>query len=175
MNQVSVPEYLTKNLMFNRRVQIGRNEYFDIILTRGPRIYLTQANKQILTCDLSSTNVKDIECKQTDFTGLESPKTYDFDICFSYAGKVKRIFLLLKMRDKLIVMSKINDEISIIKQYENVRLFVLEEKYSEFLIRIEMIDGFSVGENLYRLRTDEGIEIRNSYVIRNCRWFVNVF
>lgn len=143
--------------MFNKRVQIGRNnEYFDIVLTRGPRIYLTKDKQVLGFCDLSQTIMRDIECRQSDFS-LESPKTlttFDFDICFSYAGKVKYIFLLLKMRDKLIVMSKINHEITVIKQYDEVLSFILEEKYSEVHIRIEMIAGFPVCENLYRLTTD---------------------
>lgn len=154
-----IPEYLNKNVMFNRRVQIGRKECFNIVLTRGPRIYVAK-NKQISAfCDLTSTFMKDIECKQSDFTGVphESPKLYDFDICFSYAGKVKHVFLLLKMKDKFIVMTKRNDQITVHKEYENVRLFKVEEKDSVVHIRIEMIDGFSVFEDLYRLTTDHPV------------------
>lgn len=149
---IELPEYLNKNLMFNRRVQIGHNECFNIVLTRGPKIYVTKYKQVIAFCDLISTVVKHIECKQSDFA-LESSKLFNFDICFSYAGKEKHIFLLLKMRDKFIVMSIRNDHITVHKQYENVNLFKVEERYSVVHIRIEMMDGQSVCEDLYRLTT----------------------
>lgn len=152
-----LPEYLNKNLMFNRRVQIGHNECFNIVLTRGPKIYVTKSYKEVLAfCDLISTVMKDIECKQSDFA-VESSKLFEFDICFSYAGKEKHVFLLLKMRDKFIVMTIRNDHITVHNQYENVSLFMVVERYSVVHIRIEMMDGQCVCEDLYHLTTDNPV------------------
>lgn len=154
---ISVPEYLNKNLLLKiPSVQIGHNECFNIILTRGPRIYAIKEKQVAAFCDLTSTVLKDIECKQTDFT-QESPKMFDFDVCFSYAGKMKNVFLLLKMLDKLVVMTKRNDQITVHQQYENVCSFKVEEKCSVVHIRIEMIDGVSVCEDLYRLTTNNPV------------------
>lgn len=159
MTSENIPEYLNKNVMFNRRVQIGRKECFDIVLTRGPRIYVVKDKQVSGECDLSTTFVKDIECKQTDFNSVsqESFKLYDFDICFSYAGKLKQVFLLLKMRDKLIVMTKRSDQITVHKEYENVRLFKVFEEHLVVHLRIEMTDGLSVCDDLYRLTTDSPV------------------
>lgn len=157
MNQIGIPEYLNKNLMFSKSVRISRNEEcFDIVVTRGPWIYVTKKGQVLSVCNLTGTILKDIECRQSDFS-QESAKSYDFDICFSYAGRVKNIFLLLKMENNFIVMSKRNDQITVHKQFENVRLFKVEEKFSSVHIRIEMMDGVSVCEDLYRLTTDDPI------------------
>ncbi|XP_037035195.1 uncharacterized protein LOC119073700 [Bradysia coprophila] len=157
MNQVGIPEYLNKNLMFSKSVRISPNEQcFDVVITRGPWIYVTKNGQVLSVCDLTATVLKDIECRQSDFS-QECSKLYDFDICFSYAGRVKNVFLLLKMRDKFIVMSKRNDQITVHKQFENVRLFKVEEKFCSVHIRVEMMDGISVCEDLYRLTTDDPI------------------
>lgn len=159
MSEAEYPEYLNKNVMFSRRVQIGRNECFDFVLTHGPRVYVIKGKQVLSLCDLTSTVMKESECKQSDFTDVSqgSSKSYDFDVCFSYAGKVKQIFLLLKMKDNFVVMSKRKDHLIVHKEYQNVRLFKIEEKHSVIHIRIEMLDDSSICEDLYNLTTDSPI------------------
>lgn len=142
--------------MFSKSARISPKECFHVVITRGPWLYLTQKGQVLSVCDLTSTILRDIECTQSDFS-QESVRLYDFDICFSYAGRVKSIFLLLKMKDKFIVMSKRNDQITVQKQFQNVRLFKVEEKYSVVHIRVELMDGVTICEDLYRLTTDDPI------------------
>ncbi len=44
-NQSEIPEYLSKDSMFCRRVQVDGCNEFDFVLTRGPRIYLVNDNE----------------------------------------------------------------------------------------------------------------------------------
>lgn len=154
MCDTNIPDYLIKNVMFNRHVQIGprKDECFEIAIIRGPKLYVTKEKQVLALCDLSKTIIKGVECQQSDFGHHD--KVCDFDICFSYNAKKKHVFFLLKIRDKLIVMTKWRDEITVHKEYENVRLFKVEEKYSIVHLRIEMCDGSVTCEDLYRIMTD---------------------
>lgn len=167
MSQVIViPEYLQKNLMFTRSVRCGRGpkESFDVVLTRGPRFYATKNHEVLSFCDLTGTCVKDIECLQSDFNDRQQQDcAFDFDICFSYDGNAKHTFFLLKMRDKFLIMTKRSDQIAVLGQYENVRCFKVEESYAVVQIRIEMLDGQSLYEDLYRLVTDDPIDEKERF------------
>lgn len=167
MGSADIPDYLLhrKNVMFNRRVQMGpqKHDYFELVLTRNegkasPTIYAAKEKQVLALCDLSTTIVKDIECEPSDFVCQESSsrdsKLFDFDVCFSYAGRSKYVFLLLQIRDKLLIMTKRNDQITVHKEYENIRFFKVEEQYSVVHIRIEMADGSATCQDLYRLTTD---------------------
>lgn len=149
-----IPDYLNKTIMFNRHVQIGhrKHEHFEIVITRGPKLYATKLKEVLALCDLSKTIIKGVECEQTDF-GYKD-KLCDFDVCFSYSGRKKHVYFLLKMRDKLVVMTKRHDQITVDKEYQNVRLFNVEEKYSIVHLRIEMIDGSVTYDDLHCLTTD---------------------
>lgn len=156
MINTDIPEYLNKTIIFNRHVQIGHKMYdnFEIVITRGPKVYATKGKEIIALGDLTGTILNSVECEQTDFHKDNKDKLCDFDVCFSYTGKTKHVFFLLKMRDKLVVMTKRDDQITVHKEYENVRSFKIEEKYSIVHLRIEMIDGCVTCDDLYRLTTN---------------------
>ncbi|KAJ6633638.1 hypothetical protein Bhyg_17381 [Pseudolycoriella hygida] len=160
-----IPDYLNKNVIFVKRVRTGPKQIYDVILTHGPKIYVTKSKQIFAVRDLTSTVLKDIECKQTDLNACsqQSCATFDFDICFSYAGNTKNVFLLLKMRDKFVIMAMTSDRITVHKEYENVCSFKVRERNSLVHIRIEMIDGSSVDEELYRLTTDSPLIDRKRF------------
>lgn len=101
-----------------------------------------------------------LTCQQTDFdhTTHQRPqnvtKLFDFDVCFSYESGKKTVFFLLKMMDKLIVMSKSKDEILLHKEYENVHTFTTHVEGSSVKLRIDRTDETVLRDDLYRVTVD---------------------